>query len=234
MKTRFSISRCCCACQDCCNGNAPTELDVTIEFDNAMCETCESALAGTFTLQRVEGQLCRWQLIRRKTADGWYEVCNDDYAGYNDEITFLAVIVDIRCEGMSQYRVTATVNLAREYATGSELASDGVTRYDTRNARHANSSYYAKNVNVSEWECNSGSTVTLDWIYTQLQGTLELYRPSPFNSWARISGQKLIIGSPLPPIPPQAIVFSSLEGVATLLISPICQPPTSLDVTGVP
>lgn len=230
VKTRFSVSRCCCACQDCCNGNAPDEIDVTIEFDDAMCETCGSLLSGTYTLQRSEGEICSWGIVLRKTATGWYEVCQDDYAGYNDEITLLAIAVEIRCGGTTEYQATAFINLARQYATGSELSSNGVTRFDTRNATHSNTSYYVTKIPVSEWECDSGNTITLDWVFTILRGNLEVFIGPASNNWYFGSAYKLIIGSPLPPFVPQVMSFSGVG----LLILPVCQPPTSIDVAGVP
>jgi hypothetical protein len=209
-------------------------MDVTIEFDNAMCETCETLIAGTYTLQRVEGEICRWQLILRKTDTGWYEVCNDDYAGYGDEITLIAISVDVRCV-KNEYTINAGFTIARQYATGTEIGGFTGVVYDTRNARHSTGSYYFAVVPVSEWECNAGNTATLQWQYTLLASDLEIYYPSPYNVWLGARGSKTIIGSPGPPIPPQNIPFGGgLFGVQYLMISPVCQPPVTITVTGVP
>lgn len=71
MRNRLSVARCCCDCEDCCNGAYPTEWDVEISLADDTCNVCDSTLAGPFTLQlnpafcslempAVGASICKW------------------------------------------------------------------------------------------------------------------------------------------------------------------------------
>lgn len=55
----MSTGKCCCNCEDCCNGSFPSEFDVTIAITDDYCSICDGSLSATYTLAKVAGT-CRW------------------------------------------------------------------------------------------------------------------------------------------------------------------------------
>lgn len=63
-RDRMGVGRCCCECEDCCNGSYAPEWDVEITLADQHCEICDTTLSGVYTLSNSfpagSSALCRW------------------------------------------------------------------------------------------------------------------------------------------------------------------------------
>ncbi len=123
MKTRFGVARCCCGgfCEDCCNGNIPSEWDVDIEFTDAVCDVCDEFQSGTFTLSR-NSSLCEWLYDDTPIFPPYsVETCAPSYIPYqNDSIIGRRVELRVQCVSETQYRVSVLFYTGRTYGSSVE------------------------------------------------------------------------------------------------------------------
>ena len=155
-----SLARCCCNCEDCCNGAYPTEFDVTIPIVDSHCTTCNETLAGTFTLglSAPAGGLsvCRWGYTR---AFGFYtDICQpagpyDPYGGWY--LTTQQVYLRVTCINATQYLVRVWMIIG------------AVDRGTLRGI--SNWYEWSKYVDVADWPCD---------------GVADYCLPFSFRSWS--------------------------------------------------
>ena len=116
MRTFSSLSRCCCYCEDCCNGSAPDEFDVAITLVDDECGACDT-LSGTYTLARLGTGYgpCRWYYSSGTNAycDGG---CTDPTIC--DFIDGILIYLDIYCISATQYQVRLEVQVTGVLSPG--------------------------------------------------------------------------------------------------------------------
>ena len=228
MKNRFCVSRCCCVsyCEDCCNGNAPTEWDITFNAVDSECEICNEVISGTFTLARTSIGICRWAYERGQPA--WIENCLPEYSPYAfDRISRQTFSLEVRCISETTYRITAAVGLARSYAAGWERTVDyyGQPRYvQTAGGGFGDYLIYERDVPFDEFVCNAQDEYELAFSRSSHQREFIAYFPNEF--------------------PSQVYYFDTFDYSGGLPIGqrlrgqfywqPICEPPANLILTAVP
>lgn len=228
VKSRFGVARCCCQgfCEDCCNGNIPSEWDVEAEFTDANCTSCDDYIAGTYTLGRVPDQ-CFWRYDDWKDTNGWFEECNSSYTPYGDIFIRRAISITIRCINETQYRIQALAWVEATFESGQITDKDGIV-WDVRNGRHLGRFYYRKDIAFNQFVCNEVASYNLPiWhavISTAGEGRIP---PNPYNGiivFEQWSGS--------PPALPIGTVLGQQPGF--WYISPICEPPANLILAAVP
>jgi hypothetical protein len=239
VKDRFSVARCCCEqfCEDCCNGNAPTEWDVDIQYTDEACSACNEEASGVFTLARTGG-ICRW-FFRRNKSSGWNPACVADYTTYGNEFIWQDVTLEVRCINEQQYRITAWTFVESQYATGSEI-NQAVTAVfpfgaavQTRNLRRGLACIYSTVIDFDDFTCDEEVDFELPLISAQVFLQLEYYFPDPpfFSGW--FNSGLIIRNFTSTPIPTQTYTMVQFFG-PTFNIDVLCQPPATIKITGVP
>ena len=242
MKDRFSVARCCCEqfCEDCCNGNAPTEWDMDIQFDNQHCSSCEDDLSGVFNLSRVSNQICRWEFQR--FAPTWSTPCDTTYSGYDSTVTYQFARLDVRCINETTYRITAFLQLVARYSTGTEVIG-GVTR-QTRNMIRRLNATYITDVPFDEFTCDEVVDFEVDFSIGYMYANFEyLYFPFPGSDYSywQAAITATTVGTFFPiltdrPTTPKTFTLLASDAPSGLSWTdrPICDPPLKIKITGVP
>jgi hypothetical protein len=238
VKDRFSVARCCCEqfCEDCCNGNAPTEWDVEVQYTDEVCSACNEDASGVFNLART-GSICGWSFRRRKST-GWNPACVADYTTYGNEFTWQDLFLDVRCINDEEYRIDVLTFVESTYATGTEINQIFTPVFPfgaavpTKNVRRGVSSYYSAVVPFDEFTCDEVIDFELPLItvdtYLQL---LYLYPLPSGDVW--VNSELLIRRFTSTPIPTQRYGMTGFNG-PTFDFDVICQPPATIKITGVP
>ena len=236
MNDRFSVARCCCGfCEDCCNGNAPSEFDVDIEYGDKFCSSCNEDLSGTFTLPRVSGEICRWQFTRQ--APSWSTPCVPNYSSYDQDVTFQLLRLDIRCINASDYRITAFTQLAAKYTTGEEILSG--TPRQSRNMTRSLNAVYSAVVPFNQFTCDEVVDYELTFAYAAMFATFEVlifpYEWSSFSFWY-LARPPITASQFIPTLPIGSRTYNLPTGFDTYTWTdyPICEPPATIKITGVP
>jgi hypothetical protein len=230
MKDRFGVARCCCVsfCEDCCNGNAPTEWDVTFDATDSECEICNELIAGTFTLSRTSIGICRWAFERVEPS--WQEACLPDYSPYAfDRIYQQTVTIEIRCINETTYRLTAAVGLARSYGSGWERVDDlyGQPRYvQTAGGYFSDYFVYEREVPFDEFVCNAQEDYQLAFSRSSHQRVFLAFFQNQFPSQQYYN--EIFDYNGTTPIG-QRLTSSGL-----FYWQPICEPPADLILTAIP
>ena len=246
MKNRFGVARCCCTnfCEDCCNGNAPTEWDVDLQYVDDWCTACNEDASGIFTLAR-SGGICRWRFIREK-ATGWNPDCVADYATYGNEFTRQEITLDVRCISETQYRVRATTTLRSFYTSGIEYntqlgapptnwgAGEPIT---VRNFTRTVDASYETTIDFTEFICNEQVDFELPFASAVLSWSLEFSYPYPIfgQQWVFSSGNAAFATLPVGPNLNWGLrAYNDVSPQAYIDIDAPCQPPASLLITAIP
>lgn len=246
MKDRFGVARCCCTnfCEDCCNGNAPTEWDMDIQFDDQYCSSCDSDLSGVFNLSRVSNQICRWQFQR--FSPEWSAPCDTSYAGYDSTATYQYAQLDVRCISETTYRITAFLQLQARYTSGTEVI--GGETMETRNMWRRLNATYVTDVPFDEFTCDEVVDFELDFyigfMYANFHYLFFPFPGSTYSYWetAMMFVQGSSINGTYSPLlisdrPTTPKTYSLLNNMGTLKSwtdRPICDPPLKIKITGVP
>ena len=239
MKDRFSVGRCCCGtCEDCCSGYAPPEFDVEVEYTDNGCTTCDEDLSGTFTLSRVENQICRWEFYR--SLPSWSVPCNSGYTTYEHIVNAQYMRLDVRCLPAwepgnlpERYRITAEILLASRYETGEEVFSDYGIRPSRRMRRNINTQY-ARDIPFTAFRCDTANEFELDYDQSSMRAVFdylvpieefgyEFWRPTPVLA-------RGLLGRPIGSV---TYTIPALT-LRTWTDYPICEPPAKIKITGVP
>jgi len=238
VKDRFSVGRCCCGCEDCCNGNAPSEFDIDFGYTDNHCTTCDEQVGGVITAARVSEEICSWRFYRR-IEDGWSTECRPDYSTYGDIFTLQDVRLSIRCSQTSEaYNVTLYSNLFANYDTGIEYDSNGVA-WQTRNMRRSLQAYYGWPTGpippFEDFICDEVEDVELEFKYAIMSAQFEYYWPIVGQWRTRIERSTIISTAALP------IVSRTYPGGPfffahpfTWTDYPLCEPPAAVYIPGVP
>jgi hypothetical protein len=245
MRDRFGVARCCCEsfCEDCCNGNAPTEWDVEIQNTDDYCTTCNEDAAGVFTLARTGG-ICVWRFLREKES-GWNPECVADYATYGNEFRRQSIVVDVRCINETQYRVRAVTILIANYDTGIEyntVFGNPPTNWppgyavSTRNFTRRVDAIYETVVDFDDFTCNEQSAFEVPLSVAVMGWNLNFLYPYPFigNQWAFSTGSATYTTLPIGPYSWGLWPYGSGGPAATIDIYPPCQIPDKLLLTAIP
>jgi len=232
VKDRFGVARCCCEnfCEDCCNGNAPSEWDVEILLADSACQTCDEEAGGVFTLSRISDIICRWSFERKEPS--WQPECVIGYAAYGDYIYDQSVTLEVRCVTETQYRITATINLNRQYASSQEKRKNPFTQQDywvdTYRGIYGDQHVYEGFVNFNDFICDEQIDYVLNherssylrqWFYNP---TSPPFGPDPFTAFNIFN---------LTDTPPHGERYEALPNAYW---RPICEPPATIKITGVP
>ena len=246
MKNRFGVARCCCEsfCEDCCNGNAPTEWDVEAQYTDDKCTTCNEDASGVFTLARAGG-ICRWRFIREKSS-GWNPECVPNYATYGNEFRKQEIALDVRCINETQYRVRAFTTLTAYYATGVEYNTQlgaAPTNWpagyavSTRNFFRTVDASYETVIDYTEFTCNEQVAFELPFSQAMLSWSLEFLYPYPIfgEQWVFSSGNSTYNALPVGPYLNWGLrAYTTGAPQAYIDINAPCQPPANLILTAVP
>jgi len=144
VKNRMSVSRCCCACTDCCNGSWPDEYDVEFSFTNGMCSTCAS-IDGVYTLAKVP-DVCSW----RYDSGTISQSCDPPYGITINRIT---VDLSIRCINATQYRIDLVFTI---YGADPCLTPTGAIAWQQFSWR--------KVVNVADFACAEADAESISYL----------------------------------------------------------------------
>jgi hypothetical protein len=247
MKDRFGVARCCCEsfCEDCCNGNAPTEWDVEAQYTDDKCTTCNEDASGVFTLARAGG-ICRWRFLREK-ASGWNPECVANYATYGNEFRKQEIALDVRCINETQYRVRAFTTLTAYYATGIEYNTQqsAVPPYywpqgypiSTRNFFRTVDVVYETTIDFTDFNCNEQNAFELPFSQAVLGWSLEFLYPYPIfgDQWVFSSGSATYNALPVGPYLNWGLrACTTGSPPAFIDVSAPCQPPANLILTAIP
>lgn len=172
MKNRMSVSRCCCGCEDCCNGSYPEEYEVEFSFTNNLCTTCAD-MDGIFTLSKVAGNNCNWQYRAQPISEG----CDPPYGIIINE---RRISLSIRCYGDTQYKIDLEYYIAASYpcifGTGSSEYQFftfqkfiNVADFACSDALNFSIPYRTRGRSIASWICSAGFpgafySVSFDWI----------------------------------------------------------------------
>lgn len=114
----------CCACEDCCNNDAPDEVLVDLAFDPTTdymaCQRCSDMLTGTFTVGRYNiynygSAYCDWTYTHVFTDVGDIQLCEGTGfpSGSGISSTFslgrLDMRLKVRCASATTYAVSLEV-----------------------------------------------------------------------------------------------------------------------------
>jgi hypothetical protein len=239
MKDRFSVGRCCCGCTDCCNGNAPEEFDVDFDWTDNLCTSCDEEVGGTTTLSRVSGEICSWQFLRA-IGSGWTTPCKPDYATYDNEFTRQEMRLDIRCNPAGDaYNVTLWSQLNFNYDTGVEYDPWTGVAWQTRNFSSSIRAFYGWPTTsiippFAEFICDEVQDVELQFKYAFLSWQFEFFWPAANNWFVRRESYSAISTTALP-IGSRTFPANLFFGYPFTWIGyPICEPPATAYITGVP
>lgn len=243
MKDRFSVARCCCEqfCEDCCNGNAPTEWDVDLQYTDQVCTACDEDASGVFTLARTGG-ICRW-FFRRTKSTGWNPPCAADYSTYGNEFIAQDVLVEVRCINTEEYRVRAVATLGTRYDTGVEyntqlgsgnppkLPGQAIT---TRNFRREITAYYSRVIRFDEFTCDEAVQFELPLVQVETFVSFEWLYTSPL--WTGYLSTNYFRTSYSLPVPTQnyPVYAGGVNPDWFIDVDVSCQPPATIEITAVP
>lgn len=236
MRDRFSVARCCCVnfCENCCNGNAPTEWDAEVTLTDSACSTCDELVDGVYTLARLSNAICRWRFSQ--TAPSWSEECATGYSVYGDYVTSRILSLQILCTTETQYYILAELTLSRNYTTATEKIKNLDTGLDTIVASRAGYYYdyirYDALVNFDEFICNEQVEYELDYQYSRFGRHFQFdWQPGlgfPFSlqaGWR--SAPDLEHTGALP-------VGENYNTPNNLYWKPVCEFPATIKITAVP
>lgn len=239
MKNRFGLARCCCEnfCEDCCNGNAPTEWDVEILLTDGQCDTCDEYLGGVFTLARSGPEICNWSFWRNEPS--WTQDCETDYLRYGYIAYNQPMDLEVRCVNETQYQVTFTLRIETRYNTGVEYDDNG----DPRQTRFFKGSIYAKYQTLIDYDdfiCDEQTDFEIPFVSAfmtaQFAWLYEVIIPPfpPFRQWLTTLESRLFTTVP---IGQQTFVIDGgLSGAPSWnwVTYPVCDLPSVVKVTAIP
>lgn len=156
-----SLARCCCNCEDCCNGSYPSEFDVDIALTDDKCTICNELYTGTFTLGHTTtppgGSVATCSWAYSHTYGFFTDICRP--AGPYDPFSawylrFMWLRLRVTCVNATQYSVTLQMVLSA---------------FDNATARSVDNLYqWGEYVDVTDWPCDG----VVDWCL-----------PFQFRSW---------------------------------------------------
>ncbi len=172
----------CCKCNDCCNGAAPLEFDVSLTVVDADCTYCAAMLTNLYTVRRSPTDRygpCRWQY-------GDYPgiPCT---SGCSDTFTcpFLAnvaVELQIYCRTATTYGVSVQLWLwLRDYSTDPDDCNAGVGVNDFLNVFT-----WGTTVPVADFDCTTIAGFELPFLHRRCwcANALTIFQACPFDKWA--------------------------------------------------
>ena len=152
---QYSPAACCCTfCTDCCNGNEPTEFDLTVTLNDDDCDTCDSFVSGTYTLTKAGP--CRWEYLSGPLSSVY---CITPYPANNDKITEVSASLSINCVSDTQYRIVLTLSVSRRYDTGEEVQYG--SPWQTRNYYGLDVYRFESTVLFTEFRCDEAASYDL-------------------------------------------------------------------------
>ena len=243
MMDRFSVARCCCEqfCEDCCNGNSPTEWDVDIQYTDEVCTACNEDASGVFTLARTGG-ICRWT-FRRNKSGGWNPPCVADYATYGNEFISQDVVLSVRCISPTKYAVNVVATLQTRYETGVEyntalgagippkLPGDPV---QTRNFRREISAHYYREIDFTEFTCDEQIDFEVPFVRAETFVSFEWYDNNPFQpGWRSTNYYRTFYSLPVP-TQNYPVFGGGVSADWYIDVDVPCNPPANVLITGVP
>lgn len=212
MMGQHSPAACCCTfCEDCCNGNEPTEFDADFTFTDLTCDTCDSFVSGTYTL--VKFGPCRWAYSSGLIA-GQY--CVSPYPANDDKIYGIDIALTILCINDTQYRVTLTMTVYRSYFSGTETQYGGGFSYATYNGIGSDVYKWEVLVNFTDFTCDTVANYSLTFV--NKTAFRSFYWNDPFNGPQFVSFTA----------PPNATSYNTWD------IRYYCSPATTAEITAVP
>ena len=230
MKTRFGVARCCCGgfCEDCCNGNIPSEWDVEIEFTDSACDVCDEFQSGTFTLAR-NFELCEWFYDDTPLSPPYsVETCAPAYVAYSDDvINGRRIELRVQCVSETQYRISVLFYTGRTYQYSTEKTkSFGVDKVVASfNGVYNDIIEFSKLVDYTDFTCDETTDYELPFASITLQRRFFIQSDVPLQPMLLQEFQfrktTLPIGE-----------FYGLS--AGWYMRPICEPPANVLITGVP
>jgi hypothetical protein len=237
VKNRFGVARCCCEsfCEDCCNGNAPTEWDVDLALTDGDCDTCDEYLGGVFTLARTGPVICDWSFQRNEPL--WTQDCETDYLRYGYIATNQAMNLEVRCVNESQYQLLFNLRLQARYTTGTEYDDTGAGR-QTRFFYSDFLAVYRKLVDFEDFICDEQVDYEIPlerafmsanfwWLYQFTVGSIT------FNTWVNSLQSRIFTSAP---IGQQTFVVTYPAAGVTWnwVTKPICDIPATIKITAIP
>ena len=149
MKNRMSVARCCCVCEDCCNGAVPTEFDLDLTIGDEDCGNCDTTLSGAYTL--TQGVVpCGWHYTRSWSPNT--EICAAD--PYNPWWLLTQYIqIRVRCADATHYWVDAWMTVGGSAYFTIPNPFPWLPGFTMRSTIY-NRWWWSEKVLVTDWSCD--------------------------------------------------------------------------------
>lgn len=169
MMNRFGVGRCCCNCEDCCNGSFSSNIEVDFSPSDDACSYCNESIGGTYILSKLpQSDLCEWTYGTtsfpdngRCNPDTYTQCVPEPYT--SDGFTGLTMGLSVKCASPSQYMVlfrytlVRTYNEAMEYVRISGQDVEAVSQLGV----YYDSIIYGQLYDISAFDCSGLDNFTL-------------------------------------------------------------------------
>lgn len=149
----MALGKCCCSCEDCCNGSFPDEFEITLDLVDDYCNVCDSFLSGTYTLQKAsESGACYWVYFSGELSA---QMCLSPY-NTRGKIKQVQVLVGIYCNSDTTYLVTIQMTVWWL----DPFKPDYIWFWQRNNY------YWRAEVARSEFDCTTVSDLAIPYLYS--------------------------------------------------------------------
>lgn len=183
----------CCACEDCCNNDAPDDVLIDLAFDEASgdmgCQRCVDMLTGAFTVSRggignYGSAYCDWLYSHLFNGIGDVGICVDlalsSYPATGFALRDLSLIYKVRCISSTMYRVELEATQRFSIFPGFSgdptppdcCYLDGIQQ----NCTVWNVYTWAKDLAMASWDCRTPCTLDFveRWCACAATGSLDI------------------------------------------------------------
>lgn len=179
-RNRLSVARCCCNCEDCCNGAYPTEWDLSLAITDSTCTTCNETLDGTYSLTFGGAPYtglgtCSWGYYWRNLDYSDITSCLPASGPYSyDGIGWADRYIKLRvtCISATQYWVNVVV---------------GISAYPNYYQSYSGSSQrfiFSEYVDVADWPCDEVTDYCIPLTIWEVSGPLpDYWTPWTWRPW---------------------------------------------------
>lgn len=168
MRNRMSVARCCCECEDCCNGAYPTEWDASFTIGDSTCTTCNETLDGTYNLTFGGAPYtgvgtCSWGYYWNNPDPFERESCLAKSTPYAyDGIGWAERYIKMRvtCVSATQYLIRIVLGISTQ-------ANNGLGYFG-----NSQKFEFQEYVDVADWACDAVTDYCIPLSFWQVNGPL--------------------------------------------------------------
>lgn len=169
MRNRMSVARCCCDCEDCCNGAYPTEWDASVTIGDSTCTTCDEFIEGTYNLTFTGGLYtglgtCSWGYYWQNSDPFERDSCfarSSPYAYDGMGWAQRYIKMRITCISTTQYLVRVVLGISTQGANPAFGGSGG----------NAQKFEFQEYVDVADWACDEVADYCIPLSFWSVAGT---------------------------------------------------------------